>query len=217
VSRTSAQRTLIHIRHRPGTMTNRTSIVLFTALALLALSAWSGATEPYALKPESRLWIDGKSTMRDFTCKAPALTIVVDAADAAVPALLAGERAFRTVHLDVAADRMDCANGTMNGHMLKALKAKEHPVISFQLGSYDLARAADLTRAVLTGTLEIGGVQKPVTLPVELRDAGDGALRVTGSYELNMRDYDLQPPSLMLGTLKVRDKVKLNFDLILKN
>jgi polyisoprenoid-binding protein YceI len=198
-------------------MTNRTSIVLFTALTTLALSAWSGATEPYALKPESRLWIDGKSTMRDFTCKAPALTLVIDAADAAVPALLAGERAFRTVHLDVAADRMDCANGTMNGHMLKALKAAEHPLISFQLGSYDLTKATDLTKGVLTGTLDIGGVQKPVTLSVDLKDAGEGALRVTGSYELNMRDYDLKPPSLMLGTMKVRDKVMVNFDLVLKN
>ncbi|HVT38674.1 MAG TPA: YceI family protein [Gemmatimonadaceae bacterium] len=198
-------------------MTNRISIVLFTTLTLLALSAWSGLTEPYALKPESRLWIDGKSTMRDFTCKAPALTIVIEAADAAVPALLSGERAFRTVHLDVAADRMDCANGTMNGHMLKALKAAEHPLISFQLGSYDLTKATDLTKAVLTGTLDIGGVQKPVTLPVDLKDAGEGALRVTGSYELNMRDYDLKPPSLMLGTMKVRDKVIVNFDLVLKN
>jgi polyisoprenoid-binding protein YceI len=198
-------------------MTRRISIALAAALATLALSAWGSSTEPYALKPESRLWVDGTSTVRDFTCKAPSLSVTVEATDAAVPALLAGERAFRTVHLDVAADRMDCSNGTMNGHMLKALKAKEHPTISFQIGSYDLAQAADLTKAVLTGTLEIGGAQKPLTLGVELRDAGDGALRVTGSYELNMRDYDLQPPSLMLGTIKVHDKVKVNFDLILKN
>jgi hypothetical protein len=198
-------------------MTKRFSHILLTALVAIPLVAWNGTTDPYKLRPESRLWIDGTSTVRDFSCKAPALSVAIDAADAAVAALLSGERGFRMVHLEVAADRMDCGNGTMNGHMLKTLKAKEHPLIAFEVGSYGLTRAVDRTKAVLTGTLDIGGVQKPVTVPVELLDAGDGALRVTGAYELNMRDYDLQPPSLMLGTLKVREKVKVNFDLVLKN
>jgi polyisoprenoid-binding protein YceI len=198
-------------------MTPRIAHALLIAAGALALMGWSGASDPYTLRPESRLWIDGTSNVKDFSCKAPALTVAIDAADAAVPALLAGDHGFRTVHLTIAVDKMDCSNGTMNGHMLKALKAKDHPTISFELGSYDLTKAPDLIKGSLAGTLEIGGVQKPVTLAVDLKDASEGSLRVTGSYELNMRDYDIQPPSLMLGTMKVRDKVKVNFDLVLKN
>jgi polyisoprenoid-binding protein YceI len=198
-------------------MTRHISTAVLVALGVFVLTASHSANDPYRLRPESRLWIDGKSTVRDFSCKAPVLTVAIEAADAAVAALLSGERAFRTVHLEVAVDKMDCANGTMNGHMLKALKAKDHPLIVFQVGSYDLTRIVDRTKAVLIGTLDIGGVQKPVTIPVELLDAGDGAMRVIGSYELNMREFEIQPPSLMLGTMKVRENVKVSFDLILKN
>ena len=31
-----------------------------------------------------------------------------------------------------------------------------------------------------------------------------------------MTDYGVKPPSLMMGTMKVHDPVKLNFDVILK-
>lgn len=197
-------------------MRTRISRILATALGALALAAFTSANDTLALKAESRLWVDGTSTVRDFQCKATVLQAVIDAADGAVPAVLSGERAVRGLSLDVPVDRMDCANGTMNGHMMKALKAKDHPVISFRLQTYDLTRAGEKTTGVLAGTLEIGGVEKVVSLPVEMLDAGDGALRVTGSYELNMRDYKLDPPSLMLGTLKVRERVKITFDLLLK-
>jgi hypothetical protein len=32
-----------------------------------------------------------------------------------------------------------------------------------------------------------------------------------------MRDYDLKPPTLMFGRIKVHDKVTVGFDLLLKN
>jgi hypothetical protein len=43
------------------------------------------------------------------------------------------------------------------------------------------------------------------------------ALRVTGKYELNMKDFGVKPPTLMLGTMRVGEKVTVNFDLLLKS
>ena len=71
-------------------------------------------------------------------------------------------------------------------------------------------------RAVLTGTLTLGGAEKPVTITAATQSDTAGVLHVTGSYELRMRDYDLKPPKLMLGAFKVHDPVKVNFDLRLK-
>ena len=45
----------------------------------------------------------------------------------------------------------DCRNGTMNSHMLKALKATDHPQITFRMDSYDLAPAG----AGMAGTLRV--------------------------------------------------------------
>ena len=42
-------------------------------------------------------------------------------------------------------------------------------------------------------------------------------LRVTGSYDLNMTEYGLKPPTLMFGRIKVGETVTVKFDLLLKS
>ena len=41
--------------------------------------------------------------------------------------------------------------------------------------------------------------------------------QVKGVYDLRMTDFGLKAPSLMMGTMKVQDVVKVNFDLVLKS
>ena len=199
-------------------MQRKTSFALASLLCLApAAIAWRTAGEPLALAPQSKLWIDGKSTVRKFSCKAPVFTVDVDAAPGAVAATLAATKAVHTVTVRVPAEKMDCGNGTMNEHMLKALKAKDAPTIEFKLTSYDVAKASAGVQGTLSGTLSLGGAQHAVTLPAQATEAGAGMLRVTGSYELHMKDFDLKPPSLMMGTMKVDELVTVNFDLVLKS
>ena len=198
-------------------MTNTRKRALVAVLGALALGAWTAVDVQLKLTPESRLWVDGTSTMRGFTCKAGVVDAVVDAAAAnAVPAVLGGENAVKAVTFTVPTDKLDCGNGTMNGHMVKAIKAKEFPVITFKLGAYSLVKATDTTKASLNGVLTIGGVSKPITMDSRLTAVENGAMRVAGTYELNMKDYELKPPSLMLGAMKVGEKVKVSFDLVLR-
>jgi polyisoprenoid-binding protein YceI len=185
--------------------------------ALPAAIAWRSAGDPLALAPQSKLWIDGKSTVRKFTCKAGAFTVDVDAAPGAIGAVLAGEKAVRTVVVKVPAEKMDCGNGTMNEHMLKALKAKDAPMIEFTLASYDVAKGAAGVQGTLRGSLSLGGTTQPVAIAAQAAEAGSGLLRVTGAYELHMTTFGLKPPSLMMGTMKVDEAVTVNFDLLLKS
>ena len=195
----------------------RSIAVSFGARAVLAMGGWGFATDPLRLAPESKLWVDGTSNVRSFSCAAAVVTATIEtSADSAVPAVLGGRNAVLTVSLSVPADRLDCHNGQMNEHMLKALKAKEHPVIAFTLDSYDLVTRSDTTKATLRGTLDLGGVTKPIVMGAELTAGTDGAMRIVGTYELNMKEYDLSPPSLLFGTMKVREKVKVKFDLMVR-
>ena len=197
----------------------RTLAVLLgaTAVGAISVGGWVSAPDPLRLVPESHLWVDGTSTVRSFTCKAAVVEATVEtASEYAVPAVLGGQHGVRTVLLSVPAAKLDCGNGQMNQHMLKALKVKDHPTIEFTLNSYDLANGGDTTKAVLRGTLDLGGVKKPIVMDAALTAGQDGALRVVGAYELNMKDYELTPPTLMLGALKVRERVTVNFDLMLR-
>lgn len=198
----------------------RVNARVFLSLAALSLSlpaaAWMRASEPLTMQTESRIWVEGKSSIRDFSCTAPEVVAAIDAAPNAVAKVAEGEKAVRTVRITVTADKMECGNGTMNQHMKTALKVDENPVIVFRLTSYEVSKVAAGTVGTLRGTLTLGGVEKPISIAAEGATVGS-ALHVTGSEEVKMSDFDLTPPSLMFGRIKVRDAVSVKFDLMLKN
>jgi len=199
-------------------MQTNTRYTLATLLCLVpAAVAWRTVAEPLVLEPQSKLWIDGKSTVRKFSCQAPVFTVDVDAAPGATAAVLAGTKAVRTAIVRVPVAQMECGNGTMNEHMLKALKAKDAPTIEFRLAGYDVAKDAAGVQGTLAGTLAVGGAERPVAVAAQAIAAPNGSLRVTGAYELHMKEFGLKPPTLMMGTLKVDELVIVHFDLILKS
>jgi polyisoprenoid-binding protein YceI len=193
------------------------STLLALAILVPASGAWTVANEQLVLQPQSRLWIDGTSTIRSFTCKAGEVNALVEVNGAnAIPSLLTGEKGVKTVQVTVPAEKMDCGNGKMNDHMRNALKVTENPTITFNLTTYDVTKNADGISGTINGTLDLGGVKKPISLQATGANEG-GMLHVNGVYELKMTDYGLKPPSLMFGRIKVGETVKVGFDLLLKS
>ena len=196
----------------------RTVRITVPALAIavtLPVLAWTSVFERLTLQPESRLWVEGTSSIKSFSCKATDVDAMVDGAPDAIAQVTAGEKGVNTVRVRVEAAKLECGNGTMNDHMRKALKADANPVIDFEVASYDVNRTGDGVTGALTGTLSLGGVQKPISIAAVGKSEGD-ALRVTGAYPLTMTDYGLKPPSLMFGRIKVGQTVTVKFDLLLK-
>lgn len=192
----------------------RAGILPFTlALGALAFADFRGTL---TLQPESRLWIEGTSTVRSFKCTAGAVEATIEAAPGAVKSIIAGDKAVRSVAITVPAARLDCANDRMNEHMLKALKASQHPAIEFRVASYETVKADDGITGTLAGTLALGGVTRDITIDATARETTEGALRVAGTYELAMSDYGLRRPTLMMGALRVGDRVRVGFDVLLK-
>ena len=188
------------------------------ALLALTLIAAVPVTTDGALtvRPGSRLWVDGTSTVKSFSCEAGSFDAQIQANDQAVSAVLGGVKAVQTVDVTVPVSALDCKNGKMNQHMLKALKATEYPEIAFHLTSYDLVPAGEAVRATLTGTLTMGGVEKPITFDADVTAGDAGVLEVGGMVAINMKEFGLKPPSLMLGTMKVREMVNVKFELLLQ-
>jgi polyisoprenoid-binding protein YceI len=195
---------------------NVTALAL-TGLLAMGAAAQNGSNGSLDLQPESRLWVEGTSTVRGFTCQAPTVNATVSTSSASpVSATLAGEKAVTAVRIEVPARSLDCNNGTMNNHMMNALKASEHPSIVFRMTSYDLATQAEKATVRLQGRLTLGGQERPVSMTAEARPGPNGTLRIVGAQDVRLTEHGLRPPSLMMGTMKVGDVVKVNFDLILK-
>ena len=196
---------------------NLKTTLLALAILVPVSGAWTVANEQLVLQPQSRLWIDGTSTIRSFTCTAGEVNAVVEVNGAnVIPSLLTGEKGVKAVQVTVPAEKMDCGNGKMNDHMRNALKVAENPTITFSLTNYDVTKNADGIAGTISGTLDLGGVKKPISLQATGAPVGD-MLHVSGVYELRMTDYGLKPPSLMFGRIKVGETVKVGFDLLLKS
>jgi polyisoprenoid-binding protein YceI len=192
-------------------------IPLQALAAVFALTPMSAATEQLVSQPQSKLWVEGTSTLKSFKCSVPDFTLKVSAeGSGAVAAVLAGQKAVRTVVLTVPAEKIECGNATMNEHMRKALKVTESPTIRFTLDGYNVASADSGVAGTLRGALALGGSEKPIDVAATGRNAGDDALRVTGSADVALSAFDLKAPKLMFGRIKVGDKVRVKFDLTLK-
>jgi polyisoprenoid-binding protein YceI len=182
-----------------------------------AIAATGAVSSPLVLQPESRVWVSGTSTVRAYECSATVVDAqVTTSSSAAASAVLAGEKAVTGVAVRIPARQLDCRNDQMNEHMLRALKADQHGDITFRLASYELTGSGASTRVRMQGSLDIGGASRSVAIQAAARDGGGGALRVTGAHEVRLSEFGLTPPTLMLGTLRVHDRVMVNFDLMLR-
>ena len=183
-----------------------------------AIVAWPAAANQMTLQPQSRLWVEGTSTVRSFQCRASELDARVETSGpGAAVAVVAGEKAVQAVAVSVPAERLDCGNGTMNEHMRKALKTKDNPTIAFRLVSYDLAKASEGVSVTMSGELALGGVTKPIAVTATATEEAGGSLRVVGRHVVKITEFGLKPPSLMMGTMKVGENVTVGFDLVLKD
>ena len=93
---------------------------IIVGLVGTALVAMATLPADFPLLPESRVWVDGTSTVRSFRCDATQLSGTVDASMESFDAAQL-QVAVRSVAVTIPVAGLDCRNGTMNNHMRKAL------------------------------------------------------------------------------------------------
>jgi polyisoprenoid-binding protein YceI len=174
--------------------------------ALASIGAQSALPTNLRLSKESRIWIDGTSTVKSFTCAATKIDVSVASEPGSAPADL-----VQSASIVIPVAQLDCKNGTMNEHMRKALKAKENPTISWRMTSYRV----DGTSVVMNGRLMIAGKENVIELRATGVADNDGTIRMKGATKFKMSEYGVKPPTLMLGTMKVGDPITVSFDLVL--
>jgi polyisoprenoid-binding protein YceI len=191
-----------------------TGVVLASVVALSRLATSSAQTTQAApgsnltFDLESKVWVEGTSTVKAYKCVAKSIGAALETGPEGQTADVA--QLVKSALVTVATGTLECGNGTMNEHMRKALKLNEHPNVAFTLDSYALT-----PDGLLKGKLQIAGQEKEVLFPATITEE-NGAIRVAGKKQINMKEWGVKPPSLMLGTMKVNEMVTINFDVIVK-
>ncbi len=190
--------------------------VLTIAVLLAAIAATAGAqqTQKLLLEPGTVLTVSGTSTIKAFTCKTSQLdaTVIVDKGYTRDLTKIA--RPIVSVRVEIPAKSLECGNKTMNNHMYKALKTDKNPTIVYTMSGYDLFNGTmSGFSAKTTGTLTIAGKEKTVVMDVKAERVEETKATAKGEQSILLTDFGIKPPSLMLGTMRVGNEIKIKFNL----
>lgn len=168
----------------------------------LALLADSG---PAAAQPSTvEFTVSGTSTVRGWTCAVVGTTEVTPGASTPAPGFADGVQAAT---LTVPVADFECPDEEMTEHLMDAMKPDEFASITFRLQSYEATSGG----AEASGDLTIQGVTRPVRFPIALLPSGTGA-EIAGELRLDMTEYGVEPPVVLLGLLRVRPEIRIQFE-----
>ena len=147
--------------------------------------------------------VSGTSTVRGWTCSVTGSAQVTAGSSTPVRGLADG---IQAATLTVPVGEFDCPQDEMIEHLLEALRVDEFPEITFRLESYE----ASVQGAVTTGTLTILDATQAVSFPLSLTPSGSG-VQIAGEVALDMTAYGVDPPVVMLGLMRVRPRIRIQF------
>lgn len=101
----------------------------------------------------------------------------------------------------------------MDNKTYEAFDSDKNPYIVFTLSSEKISTGF----LDMKGTLSMAGVTKTIDVTAAYKVLSNGDLQVTGTKKLSMTDFKMEPPTAMMGTIKVGNDVVVTFDFVLSN
>ena len=151
-----------------------------------------------------KITVDGTSTLHDWTSEATKVEWkgIVTVEGNKVTEL-------KDVTITIPVKSIKSTKGkTMDNKTYEAFNAQKHPDIVYKLMKFN-----GVGTLKATGLLEMAGTTQTVMMDVTSKVLANGDVQFTGKQALKMPDYKMDPPTAMMGTIKVGPEVTVNFDL----
>ncbi|MDB5135015.1 MAG: yceI [Mucilaginibacter sp.] len=127
-------------------------------------------------------------------------------------------RALPSFSFSLNATSLKSEHESMDNRTYKTIKADKFPKITYKLNSAVITQVQKNKYLIkATGDLTIAGTTQTITMDVTAIVNADNTLSCTGSQKLKLTDYKIDPPSFMLGAMKVANDLTIQFNLIYKN
>jgi polyisoprenoid-binding protein YceI len=147
--------------------------------------------------------VSGNSTVRGWTCTVKGAAQVTAGSGAPARGF---DRGVQSATITIPVEAFNCPEAEMRQHLLEAMRATEYPQITFRLEGYQPGGQG----AVANGSLTILDRTQPVSVPLTLTP-GAGGVQIQGELPLDMTTYGVEPPVVMLGLLRVRPQIRIEF------
>ena len=163
-------------------------------------------SNPLYIKLSSSVSVKGTSTLHDWES-------IVERTNAKMTLNSLDETSIETLEVKIKTTSLKSGKKTMDRLTYKALKATEHPLITFIFKKGEIV--SDTTKVLtlkLQGDLTIAGVTKNVAVLTTINKL-ENQITLNGIYKLKMTDYGIEPPRALLGTIKTGDEITIEFNL----
>lgn len=188
--------------------------IIFTQLFALLFTAGAVFAQQttLTLQENSEMSIEGSSNVRSWGAEVTSMegTLTLNT-DELSPENLSPDM-FGSLQITAPVKSLDSGSGGLTNNIHKYLKEKDHPNITFTLSEVTNIEQRDGQAEITAiGVINAAGNDHEVTMTV-LGEQADNGLRISGSQELLMTSFDIDPPRAMLGTIRADDEFKVNFD-----
>lgn len=127
--------------------------------------------------------------------------------------VLNSEEGIKYLEIVIEAEGLKSGKSGMDKNTYKALNTKTHKNIEFKYtsttatekngnGSYKLS---------IQGELKINGVTKVVPMSLDV-NVSDNQVTLNGKKTIKMTEFEVEPPTALLGTIKTGDEVTISFN-----
>jgi hypothetical protein len=165
----------------------------------------------YQQKNDFNLTINGTSTMHDWEMKTSKI-----ACNATFTFYEDGELGGLTLlNFTMPAQSLKSERTGLDAVAYRALKTSKYPTITFNLISATVSREGTLIKC--RGSLTVAGETREIELVASSRVNADKSINIRGSKQINMRDFDIEPPTFLFDNFKTGEDVTITFDLTFRH
>lgn len=152
----------------------------------------------------STMTIDGKTNVNhDYTTKVTQLSGEMTIVDNRLQSL--------TVEIPVRS--IISGEKLMDKKTHETFNAPKNPMILFNMTEVNSMQVNGRDIAVtVTGNLSMGGATKKVMLKAAGKEVSPGVYTFEGALPLKISDFNMKPPTAMLGAMKTKDQVTVNYN-----
>jgi len=160
--------------------------------------------------PKSSLVINGKSNVNTFTCSYNSKklndTLMIQYRRKG------NQYFFDNANIELNNREFDCGGKAINRDFHKLLKTKDQPSIKMRLIKVDFFENKDSIHANIE--YEINNISKRYLVPIKYSKKLN-QIHISGQKKLNIKDFDLKPPKKLLGIIKVKENISVNFNFLI--
>ncbi len=191
--------------------------ILGLMLSVQAVDAQNSDIE-FTLDSGHEMLIDGTSNVRDWDADVNTVnaTFVLSMFDLSDLTSLTADH-FKTMELSIPVEDIESDSGRLTRNLQDYLEVDDHPLITFKMnGIESVSVDGDSAKITANGVINAAGVDHETTMNVTAT-VNNGKVTFSGTQELLMTDFGIDPPTAMLGSIRARDEISIIYSLTFSN